>query len=225
MHVDVWGHAGARVIVFPTTMGTWREWPDRRMPEVLVGAPREGLDPALLPGPGARRELVREAPAPGRAGLAPPAVRRLRVPRGAAVLAVAQRQPVRHRDRGQLRRLPRRDLRVPPPGRGEPDHRHERAVRHQAHDRRLLRPATCTPATRSTSCGTSGRQRGWRRCGGRTSSSPSGGTTRPTRTTPTSPAILWDKGIGNALRVWDGHAHDWPFWEKMIRTYMAGATD
>jgi len=35
MHLDVWGHAGARVIVFPTTMGTWREWPDRRMPEVL----------------------------------------------------------------------------------------------------------------------------------------------------------------------------------------------
>ena len=36
MHLDVWGHAGARVIVFPTTMGTWSEWPDRRMPEVLA---------------------------------------------------------------------------------------------------------------------------------------------------------------------------------------------
>ena len=40
MHVDVWGHAGARMIVFPTTMGTWREWPDRQMPTVL----REHLD-------------------------------------------------------------------------------------------------------------------------------------------------------------------------------------
>jgi esterase/lipase superfamily enzyme len=35
-------------------------------------------------------------------------------------------------------------------------------------------------------------------------------------------SILWQKGIGNALRVWDGHAHDWPFWEKMIRIYVSG---
>jgi len=33
---------------------------------------------------------------------------------------------------------------------------------------------------------------------------------------------LWDKGIGNALRVWDGWAHDWPYWEKMIRLYVGG---
>jgi esterase/lipase superfamily enzyme len=35
-------------------------------------------------------------------------------------------------------------------------------------------------------------------------------------------SILWSKGVGNALRVWDGHAHDWPFWEKMIRMYVGG---
>lgn len=35
-------------------------------------------------------------------------------------------------------------------------------------------------------------------------------------------AALWKKGIGNALRVWDGHAHDWPWWEKMIVTYIGG---
>ena len=35
MHLQVIGHAGARVIVFPTTMGTHSEWPDRRMHEVL----------------------------------------------------------------------------------------------------------------------------------------------------------------------------------------------
>jgi esterase/lipase superfamily enzyme len=35
-------------------------------------------------------------------------------------------------------------------------------------------------------------------------------------------ATLWRKGIGNALRVWDGMAHDWPFWEKMIRLYIGG---
>lgn len=35
-------------------------------------------------------------------------------------------------------------------------------------------------------------------------------------------AILWRKGIGNALRVWDGHAHDWPYWEQMIVRYVGG---
>jgi esterase/lipase superfamily enzyme len=34
--------------------------------------------------------------------------------------------------------------------------------------------------------------------------------------------LLWGKGIGNALRIWDGHAHDWPYWERMIRTYIGG---
>ncbi len=34
--------------------------------------------------------------------------------------------------------------------------------------------------------------------------------------------ILWQRGIGNALRVWDGHAHDWPYWEKMVRLYLSG---
>src|ERR1041385_2038061 len=34
--------------------------------------------------------------------------------------------------------------------------------------------------------------------------------------------ILWGKGIGNALREWDGWAHDWPYWERMIRLYIGG---
>jgi esterase/lipase superfamily enzyme len=34
--------------------------------------------------------------------------------------------------------------------------------------------------------------------------------------------ILWEKGIGNALRLWDGWAHDWPWWRDMIRTYVNG---
>jgi len=35
-------------------------------------------------------------------------------------------------------------------------------------------------------------------------------------------ATLWDKGIGNALRIWDGWAHDWPYWERMLRLYIGG---
>lgn len=34
---------------------------------------------------------------------------------------------------------------------------------------------------------------------------------------------LWSKGVGNALRLWDGWAHDWPWWQQMIRTYIGGA--
>jgi len=33
---------------------------------------------------------------------------------------------------------------------------------------------------------------------------------------------LWGKGIGNALRIWDGWSHDWPYWEKMIQLYIGG---
>lgn len=34
--------------------------------------------------------------------------------------------------------------------------------------------------------------------------------------------ILWQKGIGNALRIWDGWAHDWPWWREMIVRYVGG---
>ena len=33
---------------------------------------------------------------------------------------------------------------------------------------------------------------------------------------------LWEKGIGNALRVWDGWFHDWPYWRQMINMYIGG---
>jgi esterase/lipase superfamily enzyme len=35
-------------------------------------------------------------------------------------------------------------------------------------------------------------------------------------------AVLWNKGIGNALRIWDGWAHDWPWWQQMLRLYIGG---
>ncbi len=34
--------------------------------------------------------------------------------------------------------------------------------------------------------------------------------------------LLWGKGVGNALRVWDGFAHDWPVWARMLHLYLAG---
>ena len=34
--------------------------------------------------------------------------------------------------------------------------------------------------------------------------------------------MLWDKEIGNALRIWDGPARDWATWIKMLRHYIGG---
>ncbi len=34
--------------------------------------------------------------------------------------------------------------------------------------------------------------------------------------------ILWGKEIWHALRIWDGWAHDWPWWQRMIRQYIGG---
>jgi esterase/lipase superfamily enzyme len=32
--------------------------------------------------------------------------------------------------------------------------------------------------------------------------------------------LLNDKGLGVWLDVWDGWAHDWPYWMEMIRKYV-----
>lgn len=34
--------------------------------------------------------------------------------------------------------------------------------------------------------------------------------------------LLWEKNIWHAFRVWDGWAHDWPYWQKMVLTYIGG---
>ena len=33
---------------------------------------------------------------------------------------------------------------------------------------------------------------------------------------------LESKGIWHALRIWDGWAHDWPYWRQMIVKYIGG---
>ncbi len=35
--------------------------------------------------------------------------------------------------------------------------------------------------------------------------------------------LLWQKNIWHALRVWDGWAHDWPWWQQMLPMYIGGA--
>jgi esterase/lipase superfamily enzyme len=32
--------------------------------------------------------------------------------------------------------------------------------------------------------------------------------------------ILTEKQIGHTLDIWDGWAHDWPYWQAMIRKFL-----
>ncbi len=34
--------------------------------------------------------------------------------------------------------------------------------------------------------------------------------------------LLWNKGIWHALRIWKGWAHDWPWWQEMVKLYLGG---
>ncbi len=34
--------------------------------------------------------------------------------------------------------------------------------------------------------------------------------------------VLWSKGVWHAFRLWDGWCHDWPWWQQMIRLYIGG---
>lgn len=35
--------------------------------------------------------------------------------------------------------------------------------------------------------------------------------------------VLWRRDIWHAFRVWNGWVHDWPYWENMIRRYVGGS--
>jgi len=35
--------------------------------------------------------------------------------------------------------------------------------------------------------------------------------------------VLGGRGIGHSLLVWDGWAHDWPWWRQMVHRYIGGA--
>jgi esterase/lipase superfamily enzyme len=32
--------------------------------------------------------------------------------------------------------------------------------------------------------------------------------------------LLWSKGISHAFHIWEGWYHDWPFWQEMLRQYI-----
>jgi len=34
--------------------------------------------------------------------------------------------------------------------------------------------------------------------------------------------VLWEKGVWHAFRLWDGWSHDWPWWRQMVQAYLGG---
>jgi esterase/lipase superfamily enzyme len=35
--------------------------------------------------------------------------------------------------------------------------------------------------------------------------------------------LLWQKNVWHAFRPWDGWSHDWPWWRQMIKLYIGGS--
>lgn len=221
MTLQVFGHAGARLLVFPTTLGTHAEWPDRRMPEVLRDHLEQGwiqmtcLDQVhdeswyakdLHPGAMAWRHLqydryVEREVLPFTASINPdPFVIAAGASFGAYhALCFGFRHPeLVHRLIGMSGLY---DIKQMTGGYSDNNvyacnpfdfMQHEYdPVRLEAFRRQDIILAI---GRDDPSCANNQELSG----------------------------ILWGKGIGNALRIWDGWAHDWPYWETMIRLYVGG---
>jgi len=221
MGVEVVGHAGARVLVFPTSMGTHREWLDRRMHEVLRDHLDEGWIQLFLVDhlpdetwyaehlhPGARawrylqydQYLLNEV-VPFSAGInRNPFLIATGASLGAYYAACfGFRHP--HVVRRILGMSGLYDIKRLTGGYSDQTVyvcNPSDFMRHE-HD-----PARLEAFRRQDIIFAIGRD-------------------DPARANNEElSATLWEKGIGNALRVWDGWAHDWPYWEKMVRLYIGG---
>lgn len=221
MHVRWFGHAGARVLAFPTTMGNHNEWPDRYMPDVL----REHIEQGWIQlwcldhnhdvswynkdaHPGHRAWLhlrydryVRDELLPFTAHVNQnPFVIATGASFGAFhAMSIGLRNPTRiHRIVGMSGRYDIKDMTG------------------GASDETIY---ACNPFDFMQHEWDPARLEAFRKqdiilAVGR-------GDPAYQNNCDFS-AILWEKQIGNALRLWDGHAHDWPFWERMIVAYVGG---
>jgi len=221
MHVRWFGHGGARVLAFPTTMGNHNEWPDRRMPDVLAEHIEQGwitlfcvdhnhddawYNKAIHPTERARRHLrydayLRDELLPFTAYIdSNPFV----VATGASFGAYhAVSFGFRHPDRVNriigLSGL--YDIKRQTGGYSDAN---VYAANPQDFIRQEHDPARLDALRRQDIILAIGQD------------DPNCEDNRALST------ALWDKGIGNALRVWDGWCHDWPYWERMILQYIGG---
>lgn len=221
MHVRWFGHAGARVLAFPTTMGNHNEWPDRYMPDVLREHIERGwiqlwcldhnhdlswYDKAIHPGERARRHLqydryVCEELLPFTAHVNDnPFVMATGASFGAFhAMSIGLRNPNRfHRIIGMSGTY---DISGMTRGYSDADVYACNPFHFMQHERD---PARLAAFQRQDIIMAIGR-----------------GDPNYQENVQFS-GMLWRQGIGNALREWDGHAHDWPYWERMIVQYIGG---
>ena len=221
MPIEVFGHGGARVLVFPTSLGSCYEWGDRHMPEVLGDHLENGwiqlfcvdhvhdqswYDKALHPGARAWRQLqydhylLTEALPFTEAVNPNPFVITAGASFGAYHAACfGLRHPERvNRIIGMSGMYDIKHLT------GGFSDRNVYSCNPMDFMRHEHAPARLEAFRRQDIILATGRDDSF--CDNNREFS----------------AILWEKGIGNALRIWDGWAHDWPYWEKMIRLYIGG---
>ena len=144
MTLQIIGHAGARVLAFPTSMGTHSEWPDRRMHLVLQDHIDQGWIQLFCLDQPHHENWGNEAVHAGHRAWVHLQYYSYVRDEVLPFTAIEERQPLRHHHRGEPRRHSRRGLRPPLSGIGESDPRHERALRPQAPDRRILATPICT---------------------------------------------------------------------------------
>lgn len=221
MHVRWFGHGGARVLAFPTTMGNHNEWPDRYMPDVLGEAIRRGwiqlwcldhnhdlswYDKRLSPRARARQHLRYDA------YLTQELLPFTEYVNGTPyVIATGASFGAYHAVCFGMRHPERVDRIIGMSG---------------IYDITWLTGETgddlvyaCNPYAFAVREWEPGRVRALQRqdiilAVGRGDPAYEDNAAFSGR--------LWERGIGNALRTWEGHAHDWPFWERMIVQYIGG---
>lgn len=221
MTLQVFGHAGARLLVFPTTLGTHSEWPDRRMHEVLRDHLEQGwlqmfcldqvhdeswYNKSLHPGAMAWRHLQYDQYVTGEVLPFTESVNP-----NPFVIATGASFGAYHAVCFGLR---------------HPDLVHRIIGMSGLYDITQMTGGytdanvyACNPYAFMANEHEPARLEAFRRQDiilaiGRDDPSCANNTQFS--------GILWSKGIGNALRLWDGWSHDWPYWEKMIRMYVGG---
>ncbi len=221
MTLQVIGHAGARVLVFPTSMGTWREWPDRHMHEVLADHLEQGWIQLFCLDQPHNENWGNEACDAGHR-----AWTHLQYYRYAAEEV-----------------LPFSSWRNPNPfvittgASLGASHAMAFGLKYPEAVRRIVGLSGLYDLTRMTGGHTDdnmyqvnpmqfmvhehdpGRLEAFRR---QDIIIAIGRDDPMFQNNSDFSGLLWQKGIGNALRVWDGWAHDWPYWEQMIRIYLRG---
>ena len=221
MELQIFGHAGAKLLVFPTSLGTHREWPDRRMHVVLRDHLENGwvqmytldqvhgeswYDDRKHPGARAWRQLqydeyvYRE--------VVPLTYAKNRndfiIAAGASfgayhAAAIAFRHP--HLFGRMLGMSGLYDIKEQTGGYSDDDVYFSNPVNFIANEHD---PGRLEALRRQDIIIAIGRD----------------DPMRPNNEWMSH--VLWSRGIGHALRIWDGWAHDWPYWHRMLALYIGG---